>query len=98
MTNQQIIADIAVAIYGEDAVRNMIECGEEIPLHTARGWLARGFRVKEGKKGLETRLWKKKRSSSSVEEKEKTDKDSDEGFYLAKAFLFRRDQIEAISE
>lgn len=51
MTNEQIIADIAATIYGEDAVTTMIENGEDIPLHTVKGWAARGpFRVKKGRK------------------------------------------------
>ena len=42
------------------AIERMIENGEDIPLHTVKGWAARGpFRVKKGEHGLETRLWKK---------------------------------------
>lgn len=100
MTNAQIIADIAATIYGEEAVMEMIENGIEIPLHTVKGWAARGpFRVKKGEHGLETRLWKKKKKKDNQEEEQ-----SEEGvptnrdFYLCKSYLFREDQVERVEE
>ena len=100
MTNEQIIADIAAAIYGEDEVMSMIENGEDIPLHTVKGWAARGpFRVKKGEHGLETRLWKKRKKKEKDDStEENTEESSNKDFYMAKAFLFRRDQIEVVSE
>ena len=63
MTNEQIIADIAMTIYGEDAVIQMLEEGIEIPLHTVQGWAARGpYRVKKNEHGIECRLWKKRKN------------------------------------
>ncbi len=95
MTNKQIIADIAVSIYGEDVVMTMIDSGEDIPLHTLKGWEARGpYKVKKGEHGIETRLWKKRKKKKN----EETDEESDSDFYLTKAFLFRKDQIEIIEE
>ncbi len=86
MTNNQIIADIAASIYGVAAVKEMIERETEIPLHTAAGWKARGpYRIKKGESGIETRLWKVR-------------KDKAEAFYMAKAYLFREDQVEFITE
>lgn len=101
MTNEQIIADIASSIYGEDVVTTMLENGEDIPLHTVKGWAARGpFRVKKGEHGLETRLWKKRKKKS--QEVSTDDEDSEEttnrDFYMAKAFLFRADQVEIVTE
>ena len=100
MTNAQIIADVAATIYGEEAVMEMIENGIEIPLHTVKGWAARGpFRVKKGEHGLETRLWKKKKKKDNQEEEQ-----SEEGvptnrdFYLCKSYLFREDQVERVEE
>lgn len=101
MTNEQIIADIAASIYGEDAVLNMIESGEDIPLHTVKGWAARGpFRVKKGEHGLETRLWKKrkKKDVSSDDDEEQSEETTNRDFYMAKAFLFRGDQVEIVNE
>lgn len=102
MTNEQIIAEIAASIYGEDVVMDMIQNGEDIPLHTIKGWSQRGpFRVKKGEHGLETRLWKKRKrkdSIASTEEDGTTEETNSKDFYMAKAFLFRRDQIEEISE
>lgn len=105
MTNEQIIQDIASNIYGEDAVISMIESGQDIPLHTVKGWAARGpFRVKKGEHGLETRLWKKRKDRKGSDESD--DKDDievsseqiDRGFYMAKACLFRGDQVKIVRE
>ncbi len=95
VTNEQIIADIALSIYGEDAVTTMLKKGEDIPLHTLKGWMARGnYKVKKGEHGIETRLWKKRKKRENAE----TDEESDGEFYLTKAFLFRKDQIEIVKE
>ena len=94
MTNGQIIAEIAASIYGKDTVASMLEKGEEVPLHTAKGWAARGsFRIKKGEHGLECKLWKKRKaiSDDNVDENESED---NRNFYMAKAFLFRADQVE----
>ena len=59
MTNEQIIQEIAIQVYGEDAVMEMLEEGIEIPLHTVQGWASRGpYKIKKGEHGIEIRLWK----------------------------------------
>ena len=89
MTNSQIIEGVARSIYGNEAVDSMISSGTEIPLHTVQGWNARGsYRVKKGEHGVETKLWKKKKP------KDTDDGDIDQGFYLAKAYLFTINQVE----
>lgn len=89
MTNSQIIEGVARSIYGDEAVDNMISSGMEIPLHTVQGWNSRGsYRVKKGEHGIETRLWKKKTV------KDTDDEGTDQGFYLAKAYLFTSMQVE----
>ena len=93
MTNEQIIADVAITsgIYTAEEVEEMVESGREIPLHTIKGWDARGRKIKVGEHGIETKLWKKKSKKDGQEnDSEVTDKD----FYLAKAFLFTKDQVE----
>lgn len=97
MTNEQIIANIAMSIYGEDVVNELIESGKDIPLHTVQGWASRGpYRVKKGEHGIETKLWKKKQEQ--VLKKECAENTStvsaDPDFYLCKSFLFRADQVE----
>ena len=98
MTNEQIIADIAASIYGEDAVMDMIENGEDIPLHTVKGWAARGpYRIKKGEHGIETKLWKKRKKKNQEESSDQEESEDDRhnrDFYLAKAYLFTADQIE----
>ena len=101
MTNQQIIADIATSIYGEDAVMTMLENGEDIPLHTVKGWAARGpFKVKKGEHGLETRLWKKRKKKDAAQDDEEKNAEggTNRDFYMAKSFLFRADQVEKVAE
>ena len=86
MTNEQIIAEIAATIYSPEEIDVMTKDGGEIPLHTALGWRMRGpYKVKEGEKGIETKLWKRKKSSSE---------DQKDIFYLSKANLFSREQVE----
>ena len=84
MTNEQIIADAAVSagLYTLEEIKEFIDAGKEIPLHTVSGWSARGnYKVKTGESGIETKLWKKSK---------------DEGFYLSKAYLFSENQVELL--
>ena len=82
MKNREIIARAAVAagvLASEDA-EEMVKRGEDIPFHTIQGWNLRGdYRVKEGEEGMEVKLWRKK--------------EGEKKFYLAKAFLYREDQL-----
>lgn len=99
MTNQQIIAKEAVrnGIFTEEEVTEMMEAGDEIPLHTLQGWRIRKCKVKKGEHGLETRLWKRKnRKMSKEENEEETEEHRD--FYMTKAYLFTDDQVEEINE
>lgn len=102
MTNEQIIADIAMTIYGEDAVIQMLEEGIEIPLHTVQGWAARGpYRVKKNEHGIECRLWKKRKKVANSEDSEidsSVDDITNRDFYLCKSFLFSADQVEIIKK
>ena len=91
MTNEQIIQDIAVQIYGFDAVDQFL-CKGDIPLHTAQGWHLRGFIIKKDEHGIACRLWKKVRKKSSSEEEQEVESNND--FCLCKAYLFRQDQVE----
>ena len=94
MTNMAIIAEVAVAMYGEEAVERMIEEHGEIPLHTLKVWSQRGYNVRKGVHGIETRLWKKRKKKDDTSEEEGTAEEQKKGdFYLAKAYLFSPDQL-----
>ena len=98
MTNQQIIEDIAKTIYGEDAVAKMVASGEEIPLHTLKGWQSRGaYRIKKGEHGIETRLWKK-RTNIAAESNDPDSEKRNPDFYKAKAYLFSIEQVEKLDQ
>ena len=99
MSNSEIIAGIAEEIFGEDSVAEMLESGQEIPLHTLKGWQIRHFQVKKGEHGYQTRLWKKKkRKNQEPKDENGQEMPADRDFYLTKAFLFRRDQVEPIPD
>ena len=95
MTNLEIICNEAIlnGIYTRDEIEDMLAQGLEPALHTYTGWKARGKVVKHGEKGIETRLWKKRKSKAKDDESN----DSVEvngNFYLAKAYLFTALQVE----
>ena len=81
MKNQEIIAKAAVqaGLLPADEAKRMIEAGEDIPMHTLQGWKLRGnYHVKEDAEPLEVKLWKRQ---------------GDGRFYLAKAYLYSKEQI-----
>lgn len=99
MNNEQIIAQVASSIWGEDAVRDMIMSGKDIPLHTVQGWKARGnFYVRKGEHGLQARLWKRKKGGKAPDGGEPGDDPASGGFYLTKAYLFTEDQMVKVEE
>ncbi|MFR3625267.1 MAG: hypothetical protein ACLTU1_16795 [Blautia wexlerae] len=85
MKNEDIIAKAAITagIITEEEVTKLFNQGRELPIHTLQGWNRRGnYRVKAGEVPLEAKLWKKKDGEQG-------------GFYLAKAKLYTKDQMEA---
>lgn len=81
MKNQEIIANAAVQIglLSEDEAKRRVQVGEDIPLHTLQGWKLRGnYHVKEDAEPLEVKLWKRQ---------------EDGRFYLAKAYLYSKEQM-----
>lgn len=102
MTNEQIITEIAMQLYGEDKVMEMIEEGIEPPLHTLQGWASRGYKIKKGEHAVvETRLWKKKKKKKSDGEAEQPEPEEQDGqiptnrdFYMCRSFLFGVEQVE----
>ena len=83
MKNKEIIANAAVqaGILTAEEAGDALENDKEIPLHTLQGWNLRGnFRVKEGEEGISVKLWRKRESGDK--------------FYLARAYLYRFEQLE----
>ena len=83
MKNKEIIARAAVraGVLTADQAEEMVERVEDIPFHTLQGWKLRGnYKLKKEEKGTEVKIWRKKEDGS--------------GFYLAKAYLYRQDQLE----
>ena len=81
MKNQEIIAKAAIqaGLLPADEAKRMVEVGEDIPLHTLQGWKLRGnYHVKEDAEPLEVKLWKRQ---------------EDGRFYLAKAYLYSKEQM-----
>lgn len=96
MTNLEIICNEAIlnGIYSAGEIEDMLAQGLEPALHTFTGWKARGKVVKHGEKGIETRLWKKRKPKKGSEDRAEESEQSYENFYLAKAFLFSEAQVE----
>ncbi len=93
MNNDEIINNVAISIYGKDEVDEMLARGMDIPVHTASGWKMRGaYKVKEGEKPIQTKLWKMRSGTSASNP---SDPDAQKPrFYLSKAFLYCREQVE----
>lgn len=86
MKNQEIIAAAAVSagVLTRQEADSLLSAGADIPFHTAQGWKLKGeYKVRDGEKGTEVKIWKKKDGG---------------GFYLAKAFLYSREQVEVIAQ
>ena len=86
MKNQEIIADAAVSagVLTRQEADSLLSAGADIPFHTAKGWKMKGeYKVREGEQGTKVKIWKKKDGG---------------GFYLAKAFLYSRNQVEVIAQ
>lgn len=101
MTNEQIITEIAMELYGEEKIMEMISEGIEPPLHTLQGWASRGYKVKKGEHAVaETKLWKKKKRKKNDESDESISEDQDgaiptnRDFCMCRSFLFGIEQVE----
>lgn len=83
MKNKEIIANAAIQIglLTSAEATEKVEKDLEIPLHTINGWKQLGkYKLKEGEEGIEVQLWRQKEDGK--------------GFYKAKAFLYREEQLE----
>ena len=94
MNNEQIIANIAIesGYLTPERVEELINDGQEIPLHTLKGWAHRGFNIKEGEHGIEARIWRKRKKNKNDDQDKADSEVENRDFYLTKAFLFTADQ------
>ena len=96
MNNTQIIEQAAIdsGFFTQEEVERLTADGESIPFLTATGWKRKGFVPKEGIKGFETRLWRKrpprKGSNPSGEES------LSGGFYKVRCHLYHPSQVVAM--
>lgn len=98
MSNFEIIANgaIGAGIYTKEQVEAIIGSGCTLPLHTFAEWKRQGFSVKKGEKAKMTcRIWKY--TDKDVEQTdEQSQEQTDNHYYLTKAFFFTREQVEEI--
>ena len=101
MTNQEIIIQEILInnIYTAEEVAAFFEAGVVPPVHTFQTWKSLGYKVKKGEHAkITTSLWKHTKKAKK-EDIETGEEEVDAGrFYLAKAFLFTKDQVEKIEE
>ena len=70
-----------------------------IKIYFQKGEFVFLLQVKKGEHGYQTRLWKKKkRKNQEPKDENGQEMPADRDFYLTKAFLFRRDQVEPIPD
>lgn len=97
MTNKEIIATEAVMnnIYTKEELEQIAVTGD-LGLHTYGEWKKLGYQVKKGEKAkISTHLWKKSKKPE-YEEQEDGKIKKNKRFYLCKAYLFTKDQVEKI--
>lgn len=83
MTNAEIIL-------AEQITRGISE-----DMHTFARWKELGYKVRKGEHGIETRLWKYSKGKSNEDANEETDIKHGR-CYMAKAYLFKRSQVEEV--
>lgn len=97
MSNQEIIFNIASEKLGEEKALFYLESEGEVPFHTYEGWKKRGKYVRRNEKGIETRLWmKKKQKEKDNKEDENNENENENGFVLVKSYVFSIDQVETM--
>ncbi|MCR5785690.1 MAG: ssDNA-binding domain-containing protein [Eubacterium sp.] len=94
MTNTQIIINEALVneVYTEEQIEKYMLKGD-LPLHTFAEWQKLGFKVKKGERArITTKLWKM--SKKGKIEANNDEEEKKEHFFLTKAFLFTKEQVE----
>ena len=99
MTNEQIIANSAVAagIFTQEEAEAYFSHGMRLPIHTFAEWKSCGYMVKKGEHAaLTVSIWKPKTRKRKDGKTVEADKEEDGGFFLTTAYLFTKQQVEAI--
>lgn len=100
MTNFEIVAHEAIVnnIYTKEQLENLVANMQDLGLHTYGEWRKMGYQVRKGEKAkIKTHLWKKSKKPE-YEETDDGKTKKNQRFYLCKAYLFTRDQVEKIKE
>lgn len=95
MTNFEIITRTAIAegIFTEAEAMEHIEKRGELPLHTFKGWKARGFQVKKGEKTrIRIGIWQQTKSKTN----EETGEEIPGHMFMKTSCFFTGEQVEAI--
>ena len=98
MNNTQIIEQAAIdsGFYSQEEVDRLTAEGKDIPFYTQTAWKRKGYVPKEGIKGFETRLWRKRpsrRGSTTSGENGLSG-----SFYKVRCHLFHPSQVKAIDD
>ena len=99
MSNEEIITKSAISagIFSEEEAAAYITNGLRLPIHTFAEWKNHGYIVKKGEHAaLVVRIWKTKTRKREDGKTVEADKEEDGGFFLTTAYLFTKQQVEAI--
>lgn len=99
MSNEEIIVKSAISagIFSEEEAAAYIMNGLRLPIHTFAEWKNNGYMVKKGEHAaLTVSIWKPKTRKRKDGKTAEEDKEEDGGFFLTTAYLFTKQQVEAI--
>lgn len=104
MTNHEIITKTAIAlgIFSPEFIEKCLASGYEVPLHTYKGWLDRGYQVQKGAKAYKITIWNYRKKTmkcevTDTETGEITTEDIESGnYYQKEAYFFTPDQVKKV--
>lgn len=99
MSNEEIIVKSAISagIFSEEEAAAYIMNGLRLPIHAFSEWKSCGYMVKKGEHAaLTVSIWKPKTRKRKDGKTVEADKEEDDGFFLTTAYLFTKQQVEAI--
>lgn len=94
MTNLFIITNNAIeqGVFTEEEVKEYLEMGFRLPLHTFAEWKRLGYSVKKGEKArMMCYIWRYKGGEPKDTEEINTDEN---GYYKVKAYFFTKEQVQ----
>ena len=99
MSNEEIIVKSAISagIFSEEEAAAYIMNGLRLPIHTFAECKNHGYMVKKGEHAaLVVSIWKPKTRKQKKDENTVDAKEENSGFFLTTAYLFTKQQVEAI--